>query len=76
MAIERDDSAFWRKNCFNSISLIPGGGWEGVWRREEGGGYSQQFLNGEAPLRGATHYLLAPLSPKVIFSLNDKNTFF
>ena len=53
-----------------------GGGWEGVWRREEGGGYSQQFLNGEAPLRGATHYLLAPLSPKVIFSLNDKNTFF
>ena len=44
--------------------------------REEGGGYSQQFLNGEAPLRGATHYLFAPLSPKVIFSLNDTNTFF
>ena len=25
MAIEKDDSAFWRKNCFSFISRIPGG---------------------------------------------------
>ena len=49
MAIEKDDSAFWVKNCFNFISRIPGGkGGRG------GGGYSQQFLNGEASPRGPT----------------------
>ena len=41
MAIEKDDSAFWGKNCFNFISRIPGGKGGG------GGGYSQQFLNAQ-----------------------------
>ena len=50
MAIEKDDSAFWGKNCFNCISRIPGGKGGG------GGGYSQQFLNGEASPRGPTPY--------------------
>ena len=33
MAIEKDDSAFWGKNCFNFISRIPGGkgGGGGRW---------------------------------------------
>ena len=52
MAIEKDDSAFWRKNCFNFISRIPGGKGGGMG----GGGYSQQFLNGEASPRGPTPY--------------------
>ena len=52
MAIEKDDSAFWRKNCFNFISRIPGGKGGGGG----GGGYSQQFLNGEASPRGPTPY--------------------
>ena len=48
VAVERDDSAFWRKHCFSCISRIPEGRGEGR--------YSQQFLNGKAPPRGPTPY--------------------